>query len=184
LNMHEQKYEEAIKSMAKELQAQSRNPKVRVFLSFLYTADIFHKFLDSVLTYKNVSRSGFSVLHYLILNGGCMIPTMISKKTKRSKYSVTRVIDTLEKMGLVERLLTGTDRRNKRVKITEKGLEVVSKATLASREHLCSDIFQTLDAERLTELDNILKDLRKNLFALMAEKEWNEDSNRLPAEKP
>jgi len=116
-------YKKTVKAIARGLKAQSRDPRVKVFLSYLYTSDIFNKYLDTVLTYKNVSRAGFSVLHYLVLNGGSMIPTVISKKTARSKYSVTRVIDTLEKMGLVERLPAGKDRRTRRVRITEKGRE-------------------------------------------------------------
>ena len=162
-------YKKTVKAIARGLKAQSRDPRVKVFLSYLYTSDIFNKYLDTVLTYKNVSRAGFSVLHYLVLNGGSMIPTVISKKTARSKYSVTRVIDTLEKMGLVERLPAGKDRRTRRVRITEKGLEVVNNATLASRARLCANVFRTLDGKRLTELGDILKDLRKNLFSLMEE---------------
>ena len=34
--MNDEKYKKTIKSMARGLQAQSRNPQVRVFLSFLY----------------------------------------------------------------------------------------------------------------------------------------------------
>ncbi len=88
-----------IKAMARQLRAQTRNARVKVFLSYLYTSDIVNKFLDNELVHEKVTRAGFSVLHLLILNGGSMIPTTISKKTARSKYSVTRVVDTLEKTG-------------------------------------------------------------------------------------
>ncbi|MFH1647820.1 MAG: hypothetical protein ABID71_09095 [Chloroflexota bacterium] len=46
---------------------------------------------------------------------------------------------------------------------------MVGNITLASRASLCADIFRKLDAERLNELNVILKDLRKNLFTLMNE---------------
>jgi DNA-binding MarR family transcriptional regulator len=120
-----------------------------------------------VLTYKKVTRAGFSILHYLILSGGSLMPTVISKKTTRSKYSVTRVVDTLEKIGLVRRLPLGEDRRIRRVIITNKGLETVRNATLASREQICRDIFGNLDARELDGLDNSLRQVRKRVHRLI-----------------
>jgi DNA-binding MarR family transcriptional regulator len=156
-----------IKTTSRALRAQSRDSRVKVFLSYLYTSDIFNKYLDTVLAHEKVTKAGFGVLHFLILNGGSMIPTTISKKTARSKYSVTRVVDTLEKMGLVERLSTGSDRRTRRIGITAKGLETVKNATLASREELCHNIFRTLSDESITTLDGILRQVRKNILALL-----------------
>jgi DNA-binding MarR family transcriptional regulator len=166
----------AIKTMAKGLRAQARNPRVKVFLSYLYTSDIVNKYLDSALAHEKVTRAGFSVLHFLILNGGSMIPTTISKKTARSKYSVTRVVDTLEKMGLVERLSSGGDRRTRRIGITPRGLETVKNATLASREALCNDIFRTLSEKDIVELDNVLRGVRKNVLCLLESKAAGGDS--------
>jgi DNA-binding MarR family transcriptional regulator len=159
-----------IKAMARELRAQSRNSRVKIFLAYLYTSDIVNKYLDNELVHEKVTRAGFGVLHFLILNGGSMIPTTISKKTARSKYSVTRVVDTLEKMGLVERLSTGVDRRTRRIGITSKGLDMVRNATLASREALCNDIFRTLSEKNITELDNILREVRRHVIRLLDEK--------------
>jgi len=160
-----------IKTMARELRAQSRNSRVRVFLSYLYTSDIVNKYLDMELVHEKVTRAGFGVLHFLILNGGSMIPTTISKKTARSKYSVTRVVDMLERLGLVERLSTGVDRRTRRIGITPKGLETVRNATLASREAMCEDIFRSLSEEHLADLGNILREVRKNILSLLESKE-------------
>src|SRR3972149_10368564 len=116
------KFKENIESMAKEIRTQAGNIKVDTFLSYLHTSDIINRYLDLLLPDRNISRAGFNVLHNLILNDGNMIPTDISKKTFRSKYSVTRVIDTLEKQGLVKRRPAGRDRRTRRVDITRKGL--------------------------------------------------------------
>jgi DNA-binding MarR family transcriptional regulator len=157
--------------MARELRAQARNSRVKVFLSYLYTSDIVNKYLDMELVRDNVTRAGFGVLHFLILNGGSMIPTTISKKTARSKYSVTRVVDTLERMGLVERLSTGVDRRTRRIGITAKGLETVKNTTLASREALCNDIFRTLSEKNIAELDDVLREVRRNVLSLLASEE-------------
>jgi DNA-binding MarR family transcriptional regulator len=163
------KFKESIESMAKEIRAQAQNMKVDTFLSYLYTADIINRYLYMVLADKQVSRAGFTILHFLILNDGSMIPTEISKKTLRSKYSVTRAIDTLEKQGLVERLPIGGDRRNRRVNLTRKGLKAVKNATIDSRERISQDIFRTMGENRLQELNSILKQLRKHVLSLIAE---------------
>jgi DNA-binding MarR family transcriptional regulator len=156
-----------IKTMARALRTQSRNSRVKVFLSYLYTSDIVNRYLDAELTDEKVTRAGYAVLHFLILKGGSMIPTTISKKTARSKYSVTRIIDTLEKQGLVERLSKRGDRRAKRVSITPQGLEAVKCGTLTLRQRLCDDIFRTLSKNQITELEGILREVRKNVFSLL-----------------
>ena len=158
---------DAIKATAKELRAQSRNSRVKMFLAYLYTSDMIKKYLDTELVNEKVTRAGYSVLHFLTLNGGSMIPTTICKRTARSKYSVTRIVDALEKMGLVERLSTGVGRRTKRIGITTRGLETVRNRTLASREALCNDIFSTLSEKRITELDNTLREVRNNILLLI-----------------
>ena len=159
--------EREVKYIARALRAQACDPKVKVFLSYLYTSDIVNKYLDNALAHENVTRAGFNVLHFLVLNGGSMIPTTISKKTSRSKYSVTRVVDTLEKLGLVERLSTGSDRRTRRIGITRRGLDMVKNGTLVSRQPMCNEIFQTLSEERIAELANLLREVRKNIMALL-----------------
>ncbi len=165
-NMNHQ-FKEDIDFMAKEIRAQARNMKVDTFLAYLYTSDVINKYLDMVLADKTVSRAGFNILHKLILNDGTMTPTEISKKTFRSKYSVTSAIDTLEKQGLVERLPIGEDRRNRKINITRKGLDTIDRATIDSRERISQDIFHTIDGEGLEELNNILKDIRKHVLGLM-----------------
>jgi DNA-binding MarR family transcriptional regulator len=153
--------------MAKEIRDQAQDMKVDTFLSYLYTADIINRYLYMVLADQQVSRAGFTILHFLILNDGNLLPTEISKKALRSKYSVTRAIDTLEKQKLVERLPIGKDRRNRRVIITRKGLEVVKNATIDSRERFSQDIFHILGEKKLEELNSTLKQLRKHVLKLI-----------------
>jgi DNA-binding MarR family transcriptional regulator len=173
-----------IKSIARGLKTQSRNKKVKVFLGYLYTSDVITRYLEMFLTYKKITRAGFSILHTLILEGGSMIPTMLSKKTGRSKYSVTRVVDTLEKMGLVQRISTGTDRRLRKVIITDEGLETVKTATLSSRQRLCEEIFQTLDENRIEELDSLLKEVRNNVKNLTNKIALEGDPDKSSASPP
>jgi len=45
----------------------------------------------------------------------------LSNRTFRDKPSITRLVDNLEKLGLVERRASETDRRINRIYLTEKG---------------------------------------------------------------
>jgi DNA-binding MarR family transcriptional regulator len=158
---------ESIESMAKEIRSQALTMKVDTFLSYLYTSDIINKFLYLMQPSQPVSRPGFNILHNLILNNGTMLPSEISKKTMRSKYSVTRAIDTLEKQGMVERQPIGLDRRTRRVNITRKGLDVVNNATIDSRERLSQDIFGAMNSKQTEDFNDILKILRKHVLTLI-----------------
>jgi len=176
MRLMDDRFKENIDSMAKEIRAQARNIKVDTFLSYLYTSDIINKYLDVILPDRKITRAGFNVLHNLILNDGVMIPTEISKKTVRSKYSVTRVIDTLEKQGLVERQPAGKDRRTRGVRITRKGLKAVEEATIDARQRLSHDIFQMLDEKRLTEFNDVLKQVRRHVLKMIDEAEKKKPS--------
>ena len=163
------KFKENIDSMAKEIRDQAGSIKVDTFLSYIYTSDIINRYLDLLLPDRKISRAGFNILHNLILNDGSMIPTDISRKTFRSKYSVTRVIDTLEKQGLVKRRPIGKDRRTRRISITRKGLKAVEDATIDSRERISQNIFRILEDDRLVEFNDALKKLRRHVLALIDE---------------
>jgi DNA-binding MarR family transcriptional regulator len=158
-----------ISSMAREIRAQARDVNVDTVLSYLYTSDVINRYLDLVLQDNNISRSGLSVLHNLILNHGSMIPTDISRKTFRSKYSVTRVIDTLEKQGLVRCCPAGRDRRTRRIDITRKGLRIVENATIDARERISRNIFHDLDKESLAEFNGALRKVRRHVLGLIDE---------------
>jgi MarR family 2-MHQ and catechol resistance regulon transcriptional repressor len=158
---------ENIESRAEEIRSQARDLKVDTFLSFLYTSDIVDKYLDIELGNQPVTRAGFNILHNLILNEGSMIPTEISKAVLRSKHSVTKAIDTLEKQGFVKRVSNDTDRRVRRINITRKGINLVKKATTASRERISRKLFRELNERQLQEFNKILKQIRKDTLILI-----------------
>ena len=156
-----------IRSMARDIRTQAQTMKVDTFLSFVYTSEIIDKYLHILLADQQVSQAGFTILHHLILNNGTMLPTEISKKALRSKYAITRAIDTLEKQDLVQRQIVGKDRRTRRINITRKGLNVVKSATINSRERISQDIFQAFDQKQILELNTMLKSLRQHVLSLI-----------------
>ena len=142
--------------------------RVSAFLSFIYTADIISRYLDFSLSKYPIGRTGFAILHHLVLNGGTITPTDLSKRVFRSKYAMTRMIDDLEKRGFVIREALNRDRRKREVSITKEGLEFVRSSSIVQRQHLGEIIFHPLGQKRLEELKKSLRYIRKHVLKLVA----------------
>ena len=156
-----------IESLAASLRAQRGHLRVDTFLSIVATGDAINRYLDIQLAKQSISRTGFNVLHALILNGGIMTPTNISKRIYRSKHTVTRVIDTLEKQGFVERASIGEDRRNRKVSITKEGFDFI-ESVQDDAQSISTTVFLPLEKKQVEELNKILRRLRKHVRALIS----------------
>ncbi|MFC1820632.1 MarR family winged helix-turn-helix transcriptional regulator, partial [Thermodesulfobacteriota bacterium] len=72
-------------------------------------ADIINRYMD--LRFKKLNRLRYGVLSLLITRGGSLTHTRLAKLMFRSKHGITKVIDDLEKDGLVVRTPGSRDRR-------------------------------------------------------------------------
>jgi DNA-binding MarR family transcriptional regulator len=160
---------ESIDTLAEEIRSQARDLRVDTFLSLIYTSDLLAKYLDNILSDKPVTKAGYNILHSLILNDGTLTSTEISKRVWRTKYSVTKVIDTLEKQGYVTRasMGAGSDRRTKKIQITAKGLAHIQNATTTSRKQASEQLFRGLNEPQIAELNKLLLQLRKDTIELL-----------------
>jgi DNA-binding MarR family transcriptional regulator len=157
----------AISKLAKELKKQHRQLKTSTFLSLLVTADIIYRYLDNTRDEKQISGPAFNVLNTLILCKGSAFPTEISRRIFRSKHSVSKVIFTLEKHGLVTVRPAGNDRRKREVTITDKGIEVTKKGTIYFRKLVGEKIFTILTDEETRFLNGILTRIRRHTLSLV-----------------
>ena len=162
-------FQDSIESLAADIRSLGEQLKTDTFLQFVQTAVIINRYLDIHPARKSASRTAFNVLNALVLNGGTMNPTQISKQVLRSKHAVTRLVDTLEKKGLVKRGEIGKDRRTRGVSITKKGLELNKKQGVAHQERIISQVFAPLTEKQLEDLNFILKRLREHLLSLIPE---------------
>jgi DNA-binding MarR family transcriptional regulator len=81
--------------------------------------------LSSELTRGNLSFSQFFLLTYLT-NEEYLTMTDIAKKMDHSTAAATGLVDRMEKFGYLERVHAVEDRRKVMVRITSKGVELVS----------------------------------------------------------
>ena len=161
---------EAIEKLAGDIRAQHKNLTVDTFLLLDSTYDVINRYVDMHFSNHTLSQTGFKVLNALILYGGHMIPTDISKKIFRSKHSVSKVIFTLERHGLVKISSVGGDRRKREVKITAKGLAVAKKGNIYVRQRISEEVMGILDKKELSLIRKMLKRLRTHTSGLIVKK--------------
>ena len=156
-----------IQSMADEIREQAAQLRVLTFLSFIYTSDVVNRYLDIEVARYPVGRTGFSVLHNLVLHGGTMTPTSLSQRVFRSKHAVTRVVDKLESLGFVKRDAIGADRRVRKVSITKEGLSFVKKSQAAGQQRMGHILLSSLDRKQIESLGEMMKKIREHALTLI-----------------
>ncbi|MDZ7612837.1 MAG: MarR family transcriptional regulator [Flavobacteriaceae bacterium] len=81
--------------------------------------------------------------------------------TDRSKTSLTRLINTMEKKGLVYRIGCNDDKRINHVYYTEKGKELYNKATPVFLE-VMNQLAENLTDKQIKETVEVLQHIIKN----------------------
>ena len=84
--------------------------------------------------------------------------------TNRDKASLTRLIDTMEKKGLVERSSSNNDKRIKLVVITESGKKTFKKALPVLME-ITRNVQHNISKSELETTINVLKKISVNINA-------------------
>jgi DNA-binding MarR family transcriptional regulator len=136
------------------------------FLNCMYFADTLIRYIEIVMKKDVVSRLQGQALRYLIISGNNMTPTRLAKLMYRSKHSMTKIIDNLEKQGLVVRDHTGKDRRVTNIKITSSGLDYVVK-TYTSGEAWGQKLLSCLSPQEQKKFISMTKVMRENIVDIM-----------------
>ena len=134
------------------------SPEQEVFLGLLVAAarvaEPWEKFLK---TAAQLTHSQYNVLRILRGSHPAMLPCSdIAGRMIDRDPDVTRLIDRLEKRGLVKRLRSRRDRRVVQVGITSKGLEVVGGLD-AHTHRMPKALLGHLGVERLRQLGSLLE---------------------------
>jgi len=135
--------------------------------SFSSTANVIDTYLDIYFSqYAPLNRTGFHMLQILISAEGSMIQTELSKRVYRSRYTITKTVDMLEKNGWVERQSVEGDRRVNNVTITTKGLDFI-KNSMDGMLEMSQLAVSCLDEREGKELRLINKKLREDVSNLV-----------------
>lgn len=130
-------------------------------------ADTLIRYLEITMKQDSVvSRLQGSALYFLLLNGGESTPTQLANTMLRSKHSVTKIIDSLEKEGLVVRDFTNKDRRVTSVRLTPAGLEHLRQRFARGNER-ARQVMDSLDEKEQKRLVELTERIRKKITAIL-----------------
>ena len=132
-------------------------------LSILMSFEVLERYLEVELRHAKVSLIRFNVMSTLFKNGGEMTPSEISESVFREKNSVTAVINTLEREGVVRREPSSSDRRSVKVVITDKGWQEANRLNPIAQE-LSRECLACVEKEKVEDLVEIMRDLREKLL--------------------
>ncbi len=134
-----------------------------IILSLLTSFEVLERYLEMELIRSGASLNRFHVMSTLYKNHGEMMPSEIGKQVFRASNTVTAVVNTLEKQGLVRREASPEDGRVKRVVITEKGWERANDLTPVAQQR-SREALSCLNKEQVEELVEIMRTLRNSLL--------------------
>lgn len=159
-----------IDKIAGDMKSQHEDLTISTYLLIEYTADLINRYSRLYSGNKKISNTGFKVLNTIIINGGGMIPSEISKIVNRSKHSISKVVYTLENHGWVKIVPVGGDRRKKEVRITSLGLAVAKGGTIYSRVQVSEEVLGGLNKKEKKDMYDMLKRVREHTLKLIREK--------------
>lgn len=158
-----EKCEHCLECLADDIKTMGADLRFDTIVQLLYTGLLLDKYIDASVRRYNLNRSRLDVLHTLIVHGGTLKPSDLSKMLFRSKQTITKIIDGLGRGGLVERELAGKDRRTKKVIITNKGLGSI-RTSLPHVLKINSLAMPKLSEEEVRTLGTILRKIRRHLI--------------------
>ena len=111
----------------KEIEDVAKAIKAMEFAYLARFADTINRYHEITLNKEGINRLQWGAMSLLIVRGGSLTPTRLARLMFRSKHSITKVIDSLEREGLVIRDRAGKDRRTIQVRVTSAALDYMAQ---------------------------------------------------------
>ncbi len=128
-------------------------------INLLFSGSWFSGHIGRSLKTFGISQQQFNILRIL---KGAQKPLSVKELTSRMldrSSNASRLVDKLLDKRFVERTVCQTDRRQVEVAITEKGIDLIDKASKAVKE-ITQNIFSNLSKNEAKELSRLLDLLR------------------------
>ncbi len=133
------------------------------FLHLLRTGDAVFAAEGRFLARHNISQGRFTVL--MLLNrcaGAPSTPAELAEEAGVTRATMTGLIDTLEKDGIVSRAADATDRRTVLVAMTDSGRTLIENMLPDYFECVC-EIMKPLTANQQKQLVGLLQRIQRDL---------------------
>ena len=139
-------------------------PLTELIFSLIYTHDVLMSHFNAELSKFNVSPSVSNILGILKhIEGGCCTQQQLSSLLLVSRANITKMIDGLEKRGLVTRNYLKEDRRARIIKLTSAG-ETLVERLIPNHNKGIARITAGLTKKDVVFLSRMLKKFRASIF--------------------
>jgi DNA-binding MarR family transcriptional regulator len=156
------KFNGELASLAEDIRAIGADLRFTLAVQLLNAGWLLDKYITAKARTIGQNRSRFDIMHTLIIHGGVMKPSDLSRMLLRSKQTITQIIDALERDGLVKRELVGQDRRTRRIIVTKRGLELI-RTSLPDTLEVMNSAMPTMSEKEVQTLTASLRKIRKHL---------------------
>jgi len=128
------------------------------FLRYMAFADVILRYNETILK-NDISWLKTEALMFIITRGGCLTPSKLARIMLRSNYSVTKLLNGLEKEGLITRRRSKKDRRTYPAYLTSEGLAFIEKSLeiLTKGEEIINLCLSEEERHLLSELTRKLR---------------------------
>ena len=137
---------------------------IRLTVNLVIVARRWRSLLDDRLRMIGQSSARMEALAALINSPSLSAQVDIARRLRIEGPTMTRMLDTLEKEGLVERLADTADRRTKQLRLTEAG-EAALAAMFEIADEMRGRLLEGLAPEKVEELNALLSGLSARLDA-------------------
>jgi DNA-binding MarR family transcriptional regulator len=144
-----------------EIKGRFRNERHKGVINLSFTEkQLTYSFLQS-LKKHGLTEPQYNILRVLMgfRSGGPSSIGFLKDRMLDRNSDVSRLIDKLYDLGLVDRRENSTDRRQKDVVITDKGIQLLS--SMRDCEKKTDTLLQNLTDEEVIELNRILDKIRE-----------------------
>jgi len=119
------KYTEVGNPVSHEVKAVADQIREVNFWSCVTFSDTIGRYCEITMKKDDISPLHAIAMYHLVCSGGNSTPTQLADMMFRSKHSVTKIVDNLEKEGFIIRDFSSKDRRVTRIRVTPAGLNYV-----------------------------------------------------------
>ena len=154
-----------LESSANSLRDQHSDVRVDNSYDLLRASAILNNYLKLGYRKIKLKQNHVILICFLLANGGTMTPTELKTRVFRSNNAISKSLDGLDKLGLTKSSRSKSDRRLRRVTLTEKGLRM-AKEILPVRRALFTKATSCLNQEERKVFQSILEKLMSHLLSI------------------
>jgi DNA-binding MarR family transcriptional regulator len=153
------RYNDYIGSVSSRAKIRPGSPETNLFVALLQIADILGSQAEQIVKTARLTAAQYNVLRILRGAGAGLACKEIGERMISRDPDITRLLDRMERQGLITRERQSDDRRVVKTCITAKGLSLLKGLDRPMRE-LHKRQFQLLSAARLATLATTLEEIR------------------------